>query len=41
MMTMIFNQVAQGEWAKKSDDLKMLIKKETPLKETVKQILNM
>jgi len=41
MMTTIFNQVSEGEWAKKSDDLKTLIKKETPLKETVKHILNM
>lgn len=36
----IYNQVATGEWAKKSDDLRMLIGKETPLKETVKQVLN-
>ena len=37
----LYNQVATGEWAKKSDDLGMLIGKETPLKETVKQVLNM
>lgn len=37
----IYNQVAAGEWAKKSDDLRMLIGKETPLKEIVKQMLNM
>jgi len=37
----VYNQVAAGEWAKKSDDLRMLIGKETPLKETIKQVLNM
>jgi NAD(P)H dehydrogenase (quinone) len=37
----IYNQVAAGEWAKKSDDLRTLIGKQTPLKETVKQVLNM
>lgn len=36
----LFNQVAIGEWAKESDDLCMLIGKETPLEETVKQVLN-
>ena len=35
-----YNQVAIGEWAKESDDLRMLISQETPLKETVKQVLN-
>lgn len=40
MKAMIYSQVATGEWAKKSDDLKMLIGKETPLKDTVKRILN-
>ena len=37
----MYSQVAIGEWAKKSDDLKKLIGKETPLKETAKQALNM
>ena len=36
-----YNQVAIGEWAKESDDLRMLIGKETPFKETVKQALNL
>jgi NAD(P)H dehydrogenase (quinone) len=36
-----YNQVATGEWAKESDDLRMLIGKETPLEETVKHALNM
>jgi len=36
----IYSQVATGEWAKKSDDLRMLIGQETPLRETVKRVLN-
>jgi NAD(P)H dehydrogenase (quinone) len=36
-----YHQVATGEWAKKSDDLRMLIGQETPFKDTVKQLLNM
>jgi len=36
-----YNQVAIGEWAKKSDDLQMLIGEETPLEETVKKVLNL
>jgi NAD(P)H dehydrogenase (quinone) len=39
-MAGLYNQVAIGEWAKESDDLRMLIGKETPLEETVKQVLN-
>ncbi len=36
----IYKQVATGEWAKWSDDLHMLIGQETPLKDTVKRVLN-
>jgi NAD(P)H dehydrogenase (quinone) len=36
-----YDQVAKGEWAKQSNDLRALIGKETPLKETVKRVLNL
>jgi hypothetical protein len=38
-MASIYDQVATGEWAKQSDDLRRLIGEETPLSKTVGQIL--
>jgi NAD(P)H dehydrogenase (quinone) len=37
----LYDGVAAGEWEKRSDDLRVLINKETPLRETVKKTLNL
>ncbi len=37
----MYEQVAKGEWAKRSEDLHKLIDKETPLKDTVKKVLGL
>jgi NAD(P)H dehydrogenase (quinone) len=34
----VYSQIATGEWAKTSNDLQMLIKEETPLVDTIKQV---
>jgi NAD(P)H dehydrogenase (quinone) len=36
----VFNQIASGEWAKTSGDLQKLIGQETPLKDTIRSILD-
>jgi NAD(P)H dehydrogenase (quinone) len=35
----VFNQISEGEWSRTSDDLRALIKQETPLKEIVRNLL--
>jgi NAD(P)H dehydrogenase (quinone) len=36
----VYSQIAIGEWAKTSDDLRMLIGHETPLKETIQGVMS-